>query len=164
MPHRPLLLALALLTPIARAEEPKPHRVDFDREVRPILSNHCFSCHGPDEETREAGLRFDIPGAALKPTDSGHPAIVPGKPKESPLVRRIFSKRKLVMMPPPDSKRPLSDADRAVLRAWIEQGADFTTHWSFTAPKRPRPRSSRTANGPAARSTRSSWRGWRPRD
>ncbi len=140
MPDRSLpcsaLVAVALLVPIARAEDAKPHKVDFDRQVRPILSSHCFSCHGPDEETREAGLRFDIPGAALKPTDSGHPAIVPGKPKESPLVQRIFSKRKAVMMPPPETNRPLSDADRAVLRAWVEQGADFTTHWSFTAPKR----------------------------
>ena len=141
MRHRSLpcsaLVALALLAPIARGEDAKPSKVDFDRQVRPILSNHCFACHGPDEETREAGLRFDVPGAALKPADSGRPAIVPGRPKESPLVQRIFSKRKAVMMPPPEANKPLSEADKAILRAWVEQGAAFTTHWSFTAPRRP---------------------------
>ncbi len=155
MPDRSLpcsaLVALALLAPAARAEDVKPARVDFDRQVRPILSNHCFACHGPDEETREAGLRFDVPGAALKPTDLGRPAVVPGKPKESPLVQRIFSKRKAVMMPPPESNRPLSDADRAILRAWVEQGADFQTHWSFTPPRRhptPAVKDGKWARGP----------------
>src|SRR5438270_11986411 len=132
-----LSLAHALLAATAHAEDAKPLKVDFARHVRPILSDHCFACHGPDEETREAGLRFDLPGEALKPTDSGRPAIVPGKPKESPLVQRISSKRPAVMMPPPEANRPLTDADRAVLRAWIEQGADLTTHWAFTAPSRP---------------------------
>ena len=143
MPDRSLprsaFLALALLIPPARAEDAKSPKVDFDRQVRPILSNHCFACHGPDEETREAGLRFDVLGAALKPTDPG-----PAR-RSSPASRRrarsssgsFLELQAAVLMPPPEANKPLSDADRAILRAWVEQGADFQTHWSLAAPKRP---------------------------
>jgi hypothetical protein len=121
----------------ARAAEARKPSVDFDRQVRPILSNACFQCHGPDEEVRESGLRLDIRDEALKAADSGQPAIVPGKPEASPLVTRIFSRRAGVMMPPPKSNKKLSEADKNVLREWIAQGAKYQTHWSFTAPLRP---------------------------
>ena len=114
----------------------KAARIDFNRQVRPILSNHCFTCHGPDEDVREAGLRLDIRDEAIQPADSGKAAIVPGKAKESGLVARVISKRKSLIMPPASTNKPLSESDKEILRAWIEQGADYQTHWSFVAPKR----------------------------
>jgi len=129
-------LALALVAPLAGAADP-PGRVDFNRQVRPILSEHCLACHGPDEEARESGLRLDLRDAATAPADSGRPAIVPGKPGESGLIARVESRRQGMVMPPPSANRPLSDADRATLRAWIEQGADYRTHWAFVPPRRP---------------------------
>lgn len=73
----------------------------FNRDIRPILSEHCYQCHGPDNNTREAGLRLDEREQALKPADSGNPAITPGKPNHSELVRRIFSEDEDELMPPP---------------------------------------------------------------
>jgi hypothetical protein len=146
---RPLVFVLGFALN-AHAGDPPP-RIDFNRQVRPILSNHCFACHGPDEETREAGLRLDLPGEALKVLDSGHPAVVAGKPQESPLVARVFSKRKSVIMPPPESNKPLSEADKATLRAWVEQGADFQMHWAFVAPRRstaPKVKDAKWPHGP----------------
>src|SRR5690349_16118118 len=82
----------------ASAEEARA--IDFDREIRPILSDRCYSCHGPDEEERQAELRLDIRDAIFRPGDSGRPAVVPGKPAESELIRRIKSTRKGLRMPP----------------------------------------------------------------
>jgi hypothetical protein len=131
-----LACCFALATGSVRADGPS--KIDFNRQVRPILSNTCFTCHGPDEDVRESGLRLDIRDEAIRPADSGKAAIVPGKPKESGLVARILSKRKGIVMPPPDSHKTLSESDKATLLAWIEQGADYQTHWSFVAPSRPK--------------------------
>jgi hypothetical protein len=133
-----LVLALGLSGLLARAEGPAAE-IDFDRQVRPILSNNCFKCHGPDANERQAELRLDLRDEALQPADSGVPAIVPGKPNESPLVRRIFSRKKGFQMPPPESNKTLSEAEKQVLRTWIEQGANYQTHWSFAPPKHPAP-------------------------
>jgi hypothetical protein len=130
------LLAVAFVRTAIAADDARP-KIDFDREVRPILSNHCAQCHGPDEETREAGLRLDVRESAIAPADSGELAIVPGKPGESNLVKRVFSTRKNFIMPPPKVDKPLSEAQKATLRAWIEQGAEYQTHWSFKAPISP---------------------------
>ncbi len=131
-------LLVACLTLHAHAADPsKPTKIDFNRQVRPILSNHCFSCHGPDEDVREGGFRLDVRAEAIKPADSGLPAIVPGKSKESGVVARIFSKRKGMVMPPPSANKPLSNSDKETLRAWIEGGADYLTHWAFVPPVRP---------------------------
>jgi mono/diheme cytochrome c family protein len=137
-----LVLALGWMTtvwlaPGAFASDDARSKIEFDRDVRPILSNHCVQCHGPDDEAREAGLRLDVRESAVGPADSGDPAIVPGKPGESNLVKRIFSTRKNVQMPPPVVDKPLSDRQKETLRAWIEQGAEYRTHWSFTPPTRP---------------------------
>src|SRR6185312_14577433 len=115
-----ILLVFAVIgaiSPLGHAEPPgnasatgKPS-IDFDRQIRPILSNHCFKCHGPDEEVREAGLRLDLRDAALAPADSGKPAIVPGKPGESTRVKRISSRDKRFVMPPPKSNKTLSEAE-----------------------------------------------------
>jgi hypothetical protein len=118
----------------ARAADP----VDFRRDVRPILAEHCFLCHGPDASTRKGGLRLDIRADALKPGRSGEPAVVPGKPAASELVRRISSHDETEMMPPPKAKKPLTAKQIATLRAWVEQGAAYEDgHWAFTAPVRP---------------------------
>src|SRR3954470_10597960 len=117
----------------ATAENPVRYRSD----ILPILSDRCFKCHGPDSATRKAGLRLDQSDAATTALDSGAKAIVPGKSAESALVERIMSKDADVMMPPPDSGKVLSDAERAQLRKWIEQGAKYEKHWAFVAPLRP---------------------------
>src|SRR5262245_34025440 len=92
-------------SPLIAAEETK---VEFNRDVRPILSNHCFKCHGPDDKARKSGLRLDLRDEALKPADSGRKPIVPGRPDGSALVRRVFEERASHVMPPPSEKKPLS--------------------------------------------------------
>ena len=108
---------------------------DFNREVRPILSNYCFKCHGPDDKSRKAKLRLDVREEALKPAKSGEHAIVPGKVDESELLTRIFSKDEEEAMPPAATKKELTDAQRDVLKRWIETGAKYDAHWAFFAPK-----------------------------
>jgi hypothetical protein len=98
---------------------------DFDRDIRPILSDKCFHCHGPDSGTREADLRLDTHEGA---TDF---AIVPGKPEESELVARITSDDESMRMPPVESKLSLSEPEKELLRDWIAAGAEYTEHWSF---------------------------------
>ncbi|HUG66476.1 MAG TPA: DUF1553 domain-containing protein [Pirellulaceae bacterium] len=99
--------------------------VRFDRDIRPILSDKCFHCHGPDEEHREADLRLDLEGSAKES------AIVPGKADESELVRRILSQDADELMPPPDAKKPLKIEEIDLLKSWVEQGAEWTDHWAF---------------------------------
>jgi len=128
------LLCLLLAAASATANQP----VDFLRDVRPILAGHCLKCHGPDEDQRQGGLRLDLRDAALAAADSGERAIVPQKPDESELVRRILATDESEMMPPPAVKHPMTDAQKQILRRWIEQGADYQPHWAFTPPS-PRP-------------------------
>jgi hypothetical protein len=104
--------------------------VDFTRDVRPILSRHCFKCHGPDDKARRAKLRLDIPKEATKKV------IVPGKPEESEFVRRIFASDANEVMPPPATKNPLSAAEMENLKRWIASGAEYQAHWSFVPPKK----------------------------
>ena len=100
-------------------------RVFFNRDVRPVLSDKCYVCHGPDAEQRQAGLRLDVEDAAKQI------AIVPGEPGQSELVRRIFSDDQDERMPPADSKLELTPRERDVLRTWIQQGASWDQHWAF---------------------------------
>jgi hypothetical protein len=112
-------------------------RVDFARDVRPILSDRCFTCHGPDEATRKVGLRLDTEEGARKPRGT-HTPIVPGNPAASEVMKRVAPERPAMRMPPPYSDRkPLTERDVAIIRAWIEQGAKWQLHWSFTPPVRP---------------------------
>ncbi|HUY31560.1 MAG TPA: PSD1 and planctomycete cytochrome C domain-containing protein [Pirellulales bacterium] len=122
--------------------------VDFTRDVRPILSAHCFKCHGPDDHARQADLRLDVRENALRAASSGAPAIVPGKPDESELVRRLVSRDEDEMMPPPSAKLPLTDAEKQILGRWIGEGAKYVPHWAFVAPKRPPLPSVRHADWP----------------
>jgi hypothetical protein len=112
-------------------------RIDFTLEIRPILSNKCFQCHGPDEGSRESELRLDAKAELFKDL-GGHQAVVPGKPEESELLRRVTSDEDYERMPPIDSDYPpLTPAEIDVLRRWIEQGAEWEEHWAFVAPSRP---------------------------
>jgi hypothetical protein len=119
-----------------RATAPKP--VSFDRDIRPILSDNCFVCHGPDEADRQAGLRLDLPAEALKTAESGKVAIVPGKPDASELMRRVISTDDSERMPPLKGKhKPLTAVQTDLLKRWIASGAEYTSHWAFTAPVLP---------------------------
>jgi hypothetical protein len=111
-------------------------RIDFNRDVRPILSNHCFECHGPDAEQRQADLRLDQRSNAIAVHDDVA-AIAPGNASVSGMVERITSRDEDLVMPPPDSGERLSDQQVAVLRQWIDQGATYAKHWSFESISRP---------------------------
>ena len=104
--------------------------IDFNQDIRPLLSNNCFACHGPDAETREADLRLDIRKDAIKDND-GIQAIVPGNAKESEIILRIFSDDPDSVMPPPDSQKKLSALEKETLKKWVESGAPYQEHWSF---------------------------------
>ena len=111
--------------------------VDFNREVRPLLSDNCFACHGPDAAKQKADLRLDDRTDALAPAKSGKPAIVPGKPDESELVKRIFTTDADDLMPPEESHKKLTAAQKETLRQWIAEGAEYKGHWAFIPPQPP---------------------------
>ena len=125
----PVLLAGSSLAVAATTE------VDFNRDVRPILSDHCFSCHGFDAESRKADLRLDTAEGATAPHD-GVAAIVPGKPDASELMKRITTEDADEVMPPVKSKKRLTEVQKDVLRRWIAQGAKYERHWAFEPPRR----------------------------
>ncbi len=134
------LLSVLVATATALAGDTEARGpVDFAREVRPILARNCLKCHGPDDAVRESGLRLDRRDDAVQPADSGTAAIVPGRPDESELIRRIFAEDDAERMPPPDSNLSLSDDQKEVLRRWIAEGAEFTEHWAFVPPQPVRP-------------------------
>ncbi|MCA8965112.1 MAG: DUF1549 domain-containing protein, partial [Planctomycetes bacterium] len=110
------------------AQEP----LDFDHDVRPILSHHCFQCHGPDAETRKADLRLDR-------RDDAMAVIVAGDAARSELIQRIRHADPDELMPPPKADKPLDDDERALLRRWIDEGAKWEEHWAFVPPERPEP-------------------------
>ncbi len=124
------LLALAVVA-AARAAVP-----DYNRDVRPILSENCFQCHGQDPAKREAELRLDRRAEAIEVRD-GIAAIVPGRPAESELLRRLTSREPSEQMPPPESHKRVTAAEAEVLRRWIEGGAPYAEHWAFVPPVRP---------------------------
>jgi hypothetical protein len=109
-----------------------PGRLDFNEQIRPLLSDRCFRCHGPDARARKARLRLDTPEGAFKPTDDGWAIVRPGDPDRSEMIRRITSTDPEEMMPPPESHLALSDAERALLRRWIAEGAEYLPHWSLS--------------------------------
>ncbi len=133
----PFRLPTFLVTALAAASSCVAADPDFNREVRPILSNYCFKCHGPDDKTRKAKLRFDVRESALREADSGAKVIEPGKPDASDLIARIHSKDPDEVMPPPSMKKELNEAQCDILRRWIAAGAKYEAHWSFVKPTRP---------------------------
>ncbi|MFM7562016.1 MAG: PSD1 and planctomycete cytochrome C domain-containing protein [Planctomycetota bacterium] len=118
------------------ADQPE---IKFNRDIRPLLSDRCFKCHGPDSQTREAGLRLDRSEAAVAELDSGERAIVPSDLEQSELVRRIRSTDPDLQMPPPDSGKQLSDREKELLEKWVREGAVYQPHWSFVPPQRTEP-------------------------
>ena len=111
---------------------------DFQREIRPILSNNCFFCHGPDEKERkggEHGYRLDLAEGAFADL-GGYKAIIPGKPEESELFKRITTKDEDDAMPPRKSGKKLTEREVALVRDWIKSGAKYTKHWAYEKPVR----------------------------
>ena len=129
--HRPSLNQMS--------EEPIPDSISYNFHVRPILSDKCFACHGPDANKRDADLRLDIPEEAYKALKSNATAhgIVPFKPKNSEVFLRISSKDTSYIMPPIATNLTLTATEIAIIEKWIKQGAKYKKHWAFTAPKTP---------------------------
>jgi len=130
-----VLAAVLLGNALAVAESAPP--VLFNRDIRPIMSDSCFKCHGPG--TREAGLRLDVRELAVTAADSGATPIVPGKTAESEVVRRVMSDDPDEVMPPPEANKTLSSAQKELIRRWVEQGAPYENHWSFEPPVKTAP-------------------------
>ena len=124
-------IALLLATVAAPATEP----VSFSREIRPILSQHCLKCHGPDQQ--KSRLRLDDRAVATAPAKSGEVAIVPGKPEASELLERVTSTDDHEAMPPRKENKTLTAEQIATLRRWIAEGAEYQVHWAYVKPSRP---------------------------
>lgn len=131
------LLVTTLLAGAPRRAGAAEGKVSFNRDIRPILSDNCFQCHGPDERKREAGLRLDQRDSATKPTESGHTAIVPGKAEASELVARITTADTDLQMPPASSGKKLTAMQIDLLRRWVAEGAEYQGHWAFLPVQRP---------------------------
>jgi len=128
-----LAAVATLAATAAAAAEP----LDFNRDIRPLLSDRCFTCHGPDAEDRQAGLRLDDRAVAVAELDSGTVAIVPGDAAASELVARITSDDADLVMPPPEVGKPLTTDEAALLARWIDEGAEYRGHWAFEPVERP---------------------------
>lgn len=137
---RPTIVALALGTFFSLSARAEQNAVSFNSDVRIILSDKCFQCHGPDQETLEADLRLDsFAGATALREGFDRPAIVPGDADASALMERITSHDKDDLMPPPKIKKTLTAAEIDILRRWIEQGAKYEGHWAFLPIEKPEP-------------------------
>jgi len=132
------ILSVLVLTALAgsRVVAANP-KVDYTRDVRPILAGKCFQCHGPDDKVRKAGLRLDTAQGALKELKSGTRAVVPGNPAQSELLLRVAGDEESIVMPPARVGKRLSPEEVSVLRRWVEQGAPYAQHWAYVKPVRP---------------------------
>jgi len=135
-------LAVTLLTVATMTLERKvgaggQDAISFNRDIRPIFSDTCFRCHGPDQNARKVGLRLDIREEATKKTKSGVIPIVPGKPEESEIVRRIFASEKYEVMPPPEAHKELTARQKETVKRWIAEGARYEGHWAYQPIRRP---------------------------
>jgi hypothetical protein len=126
---KPTCLLLLATLGLHAAEPPVPAKIEFNRDVQPILSDNCFYCHGNDPKHREADLRLDIRDEAVKAE-----AFIPGKAAKSELVSRIFTADADDLMPPPDSHKKLTQRQKDILKKWIDQGAAYQQHWSYEKP------------------------------
>ncbi len=124
---------------IADEKSALPQALDFNTHIKPILSDRCFACHGPDKNNQKAGLRLDIPEKAFAELvqSPGRHAIVPSDIGASEMVNRILTEDAEIMMPPPESNLKLNDREKAILIKWIEDGAEYKPHWAFIKPERP---------------------------
>ena len=113
-----------------------PKRIEFNRDIRPILSENCFFCHGPDRKHQKADLRLDVEKSA-KEDRGDYRVIVPGQPDQSEIMKRLLSKQRFEKMPPTKSGKELSQREITLIHQWIKQGAEYQQHWSYVPPKRP---------------------------
>lgn len=127
----------ALPDPVAKAYASLPNKIDYNFHVKPILSDRCYQCHGPDENTREANLRLDLQEEAFARLNSGKRAFAKGSLRKSEAFHRIISEDPEMQMPPPDSKLSLSPREMAIISKWLKQGAEWKTHWSFLEVEKP---------------------------
>lgn len=130
-----MIFALALALQLSGAEN-QSQPVNFSREIRPILSEYCFACHGPDEQQRKAKLRLDTKEGAISSKDGAH-IIKPGASGESELIKRLITRDEDEVMPPPKVGKKLSSVQIDLLKKWVDEGAKWETHWAFETPKRP---------------------------
>lgn len=133
---KPILLILACMPVFSAVAEEGLPPISFNRDIRPILSENCYYCHGTDANHRKGDRRLDTREGALE-NIGGVRALVPGQPDESDLILRIFSGDEDHVMPPPDSNKVLSDAQKQLLRHWVAEGAEYEPHWAFVPPVRP---------------------------
>jgi hypothetical protein len=139
MEPRFFYLTWACLLAAAPALAAAPDAPSFSRDILPILSDHCFACHGPDEHARKGGLRLDTREGALAPGDSGAPAIVPHSSGSSELIRRVRTTDADDLMPPTKANKPLTTEQKSLLTRWIDTGATWGLHWAYEPPRRPAP-------------------------
>ena len=133
-----ILFILTVTVLGARADESsRAAKIEFNRDIRPVLSDACFHCHGPDKNVRKAELRLDVREEAIKAAESGEFPIMPGQPEKSELVRRILSDDRDEQMPPPKAHKVLTAAQKDQLRMWIAQGAEYQMHWAYLPIQRP---------------------------
>ncbi len=125
------LMLCALIFSASKIQAAAP---DFSRDIQPILADHCLNCHGQDDNERKGGLRLDVRNGAMEGGKSKEPAIVPGKPDQSALIKRISTHDDDDVMPPSKSRNPVRPDDVAKLRSWIADGAPYRGHWAFSAP------------------------------
>jgi hypothetical protein len=137
MEPRFLYLAWACFLAIGAARASSPDAPSFSRDILPILSDHCFACHGPDEHARKGGLRLDTREGALAPGDGGAPAVVPHRSSSSELLRRIRTTDADDLMPPTKANKPLTTEQKSLLTRWIDSGAAWGLHWAYEPPRRP---------------------------
>ena len=145
MTLRPLLGLSALVvaasayaqSPAGSAVAPLPDKVDFNRDIRPILSDNCYACHGPDAGQRKGDLRFDTKAGLFSDRKDGRKTLVAGKPDQSEIYRRITNPDPADRMPPTKFNKALTDRQVALVKKWIEQGAEWKGHWAYQHPERP---------------------------
>ena len=125
------LATLAAAPHSGQSTPPKIARVDFNSQIRPLLSDRCFRCHGPDGSKRKAKLRLDTRDGALKDIGDGWAIVKPGQPDKSELIRRTHTDFEDDVMPPLESHLTLSEAEKALLKRWVVEGAEYKAHWSL---------------------------------
>ncbi|MES2693932.1 MAG: DUF1549 domain-containing protein, partial [Verrucomicrobiota bacterium] len=130
IPLRLIVISLSVVSAVVCPAQAA--KLSFNRDIRPILSENCFQCHGPDKDKREADLRLDQRDAAIEAL-----AIAPGDPGKSDMIKRVFSTDADEQMPPADSNRKLTTAQKELLKRWVQEGAEYQPHWAFVNPTRP---------------------------
>ncbi len=130
-------LTLPTLSAVTLATAAEPARISFNKDIRPIMSDTCFRCHGPDKSSRRAGMRLDLREMAVKALPDGKIPIVPGQPDQSEVVRRVFAPNPAVRMPPVSAHKVLSEAQKETIRRWVAEGAVYEGHWAYQPIKRP---------------------------